>query len=120
MDNGKNGPEMTIQHPVSGIRKQTEKPGALIPLLSVEIEILKLLHQFPAVVKQAGEEYSPSVIANYVYELSKEYNQFYQEIPVLKEEDQNRVIFRLNLSALTGKVIKRGMLLLGIDVPSRM
>ncbi|MCX6243327.1 MAG: arginine--tRNA ligase [Bacteroidetes bacterium] len=89
-------------------------------LMPVETEILKLLHQFPAVVKQAGEDYSPAVIANYVYDLSKEYNQFYQEIPVLKEEDQKKVIFRLNLSSLTGSVIKKAMWLLGIDVPSRM
>ncbi len=89
-------------------------------ILQQEKEILKLLHQFPLVVVQAGEGYSPAAIANYVYELSKEYNQFYQEIPVLKEEDKNVMLFRLKLSFFTGNVIKKAMWLLGIEVPERM
>ena len=91
-----------------------------IELLSVEKEILKLLYQFPSIVIQAAENYSPATIANYVYDLSKEYNQFYQEIPVLKEEDQNKHLMRLKLSLLTGKVIKKATWLLGIEVPERM
>jgi arginyl-tRNA synthetase len=91
-----------------------------IELLPVEKEILKLLYQFPSIVIQAAENYSPATIANYVYDLSKEYNQFYQEIPVLKEEDQNKRMMRLKLSLLTGKVIKKATWLLGIEVPERM
>ena len=93
---------------------------SLSSILRQEKEILKLLHQFPSVVVQAGEGYSPAAIANYVYELSKEYNQFYQEIPVLKEEDKNAVLLRLKLSFFTGNVIKKAMWLLGIEVPERM
>ena len=94
------------QHPVS--------------LLQQEKEILKLLFQFPSVITQAAEGYSPAGIANYVYELAKEYNQFYQEIPVLKEEDSEIMLMRLKLSFFTGNVIKRAMWLLGIEVPERM
>jgi arginyl-tRNA synthetase len=86
----------------------------------VEKEVLKLLYAFPQVVRLAGEEYNPARVANYVYELAKEYNGFYQEIPVLKEEDRQVQTMRLVLSAFTGEVIKKSMDLLGIQVPSRM
>jgi len=89
-------------------------------LILQEKNIAKLLHQFPVIVKQAGDELNPSVIANFVFELAKEYNQFYQEIPVLKEEDKYKVALRLLLSGLTGRVIKSSMKLLGIEVPDRM
>jgi arginyl-tRNA synthetase len=89
-------------------------------LLKVEREIIKLLYQFPGVVKQAGDEMNPALVANYVYDLSKEYNQFYQEIPVLKDENKSIVSFRLTLSAFTGDVIRKAMKLLGIEVPTRM
>jgi arginyl-tRNA synthetase len=89
-------------------------------LLSQEKEIIRLLYQFPSVVAQSGKAYDPSGIANYVYELVKEYNQFYQEIPVLKEEVQSKIITRLKISSFTGDVIRKAMNLLGIEVPSRM
>jgi arginyl-tRNA synthetase len=92
----------------------------LIPLLPIEKEILKLLSQFPSLIQQAGDNYSPAAIANYVYDLSKEYNQFYQEIPVLKEEDKFIRLMRLRLSLFTGEVIKKATWLLGIEVPERM
>ena len=90
------------------------------PLLFQEKVIIKLLHQFPSVVAQSGKDYDPSGIANYVYELVKEYNQFYQETPVLKEEDRDKIITRLMISAFTGDVIRKAMNLLGIEVPNRM
>jgi arginyl-tRNA synthetase len=99
---------------------QENNAGGYLSLHPVEKEILKLLYQFPSSVEQAAEGYSPSTIANYVYELAKGYNQFYQEIPVLKEENKNAIQFRLKLSAFTGDVIKKSMWLLGIDVPGRM
>jgi arginyl-tRNA synthetase len=104
----------SILHPPSSI---LHPPSSI---LSQEKEILRLLYQFPSVVGQAAEDYSPATIANYVYDLSKEYNQFYQEIPVLKEEDKNAMLLRLRLSYFTGTVIKRAMWLLGIEVPERM
>jgi arginyl-tRNA synthetase len=105
-------PTPRIQHLASGIQPT--------PLLKQEKEIIKLLYQFPTIVEQAGEAFSPASIANYVYELSKEYNQFYQEIPVLKEEDKDVRMMRLKLSFFTGAVIKNAMYLLGIEVPERM
>ena len=69
---------------------------------------------------QAGEELSPALVANYIYDLAKEYNQFYQDVPVLREEDQEVIAFRLQLSSVAGEVIRKGMGLLGINVPARM
>ena len=89
-------------------------------LLSVEKEIIKLLYRFPDIVVQAGEEMNPGLVANYVYDLAKEYNQFYQEVPVLKEENRTVVSFRLIMSEFTGDVIRKAMKLLGIEVPERM
>lgn len=89
-------------------------------LLDEEKRILMLCHDFPKIVKEAGAELSPAIIANYIYELTKTYNSFYQKIPVLKEPNEQIKAFRLTLSANTGKIIKSGMNLLGIDVPERM
>lgn len=88
--------------------------------LSTERDILKLLHHYPALLRQAGEELSPALIANYLFDLAKEYNQFYQEVPVLREENQDARSVRLALSEMTGNVIREGMRLLGITVPERM
>ena len=76
--------------------------------------------EFAAVVRQAGQDYSPSVIANYCYDLTKEYNQFYHDYSVLREEDEAKRQFRLVLSANVAKVIRLGMSLLGIEMPERM
>ena len=89
-------------------------------LLPVEKEIIKLIYLFPSIVQQAGAEMSPAIIANYIYELVKEYNQFYQEVPVLKEEVKSSLLFRLILSSFTARVINNSMKLLGIEVPVRM
>jgi arginyl-tRNA synthetase len=95
-------------------------PAALPVFLPVEKEILRLLHEFPSVVGEAAGEMSPAVVANFVFELAKEYNQFYQEVPVLREESTEKVILRLKLSEMTAGVIKSAMYLLGIEVPERM
>jgi arginyl-tRNA synthetase len=89
-------------------------------MLHKEKQILKLLYEFPTVVSEAGKSLSPAIVANYCYELAREYNQFYQEIPVLREPDGGKLRFRLALSEFTGDVIKRGMGLLGIQVPEKM
>ncbi len=85
-----------------------------------ELELVQNILDFPAVVRQAAEEYSPAVIANYVYELVKAYNHYYQTVPILREEDPLKIQWRLALSEKTANVIKNGMLLLGIQVPDRM
>ena len=89
-------------------------------ILAKEKELIKLIHQFPAILKEAGEAYSPALLANYIYDLAKEYNQFYHDFPVLKEEDVSKKNFRLQLTALTGKVIADSLRLLGIEVPEKM
>jgi arginyl-tRNA synthetase len=89
-------------------------------LTEKERNLIKLLHDYPATIQSAAANYSPAMIANYAYELAKEYNQFYHEIPILKEEDKSLLSFRLALSDLTAKVIKSSMALLGIEVPNRM
>ncbi|MCM1483516.1 MAG: arginine--tRNA ligase [Muribaculaceae bacterium] len=85
-----------------------------------EITLIQRLSDFPQVVSEAGASYSPALIANYVYELVKEYNQFYHDCSILKEEDAAVRSMRLALSDATARVIKRGMSLLGIRVPERM
>ncbi len=85
-----------------------------------ECSIIRFMNEFPAVVKQAGTDYSPSGIANYAYELAKEYNQFYHDFSILREENEETKAFRVLLTRNVGKVIKTAMNLLGIEVPERM
>ncbi len=85
-----------------------------------EITLLKLLHDYPEITKQAAESMSPALVANYAYELAREYNQFYHEVVILKEENEIKRNFRIALSDFAGNVIKSAMSLLGIQVPERM
>lgn len=85
-----------------------------------ELQIIKVISQFPVAVKEAGDGYSPALIANYVYELVKEFNQFYHEFPILAEENEEVRNLRLVIAETVGKTIKTGMKLLGIEVPERM
>ncbi|MBC8005872.1 MAG: arginine--tRNA ligase [Verrucomicrobia bacterium] len=92
----------------------TTEPGAK------ELQLIKVLSQFPVAVKEAGDGYSPALIANYIYELVKEFNQFYHEFPMLAEENAEVRNLRLVIAETVGKTIKTGMKLLGIEVPERM
>lgn len=127
--NGNTGP--FIQYTYARIRSVLRKAAdrgieinrTLQPTLQLadkELQLIKLVSQFPVAVKEAGEMYSPAQIANYVYELVKEFNQFYHEFPMLAEENAEARNARLVLAETIGKVIKIGMKLLGIDVPERM
>ncbi len=127
--NGNTGPfiQYTYARICSVLRKANESGIAIGSQASVALGIsgkeealIQLLAEFEAVVKQAGNEYSPSVIANYVYDLVKEYNQFYHDFSILKEEDSEMRAFRLMLSQNVAHTVKKGMWLLGIDVPERM
>ena len=91
-----------------------------LEVLPKEVSLIKLLYRFPAVIEEAAEQLSPAVVANYSYELAREYNQYYQEVQVLKEPDKNKVVFRLSLSRVIADVISRAMGLLGINVPEKM
>ncbi|MDR2026739.1 MAG: arginine--tRNA ligase [Prevotellaceae bacterium] len=85
-----------------------------------ELELIKIIEMFPETVQLAGENFSPALIANYVYDLAKEYNQFYHDYPILKEENTANRNMRLALSYQVAEIIKKGMFLLGTDVPERM
>lgn len=127
--NGNTGP--FIQYTYARIRsilRKAEAEGTQVPaelpltaeLTAKEISLIQHLQGFAAVVRQAGNDYNPSAIANYCYELVKEYNQFYHDLSVLREPDQDKKVFRLALSAAVSQVVKNGMGLLGIEVPERM
>jgi len=85
-----------------------------------EIDLIRTLNRFDAVVKEAGENLSPALIANYCYDLVKQFNQFYHDYSILGELDEGLRNFRLNLSSTTGRIVERGMGLLGIEMPERM
>ena len=85
-----------------------------------EINLIQKMSDFNAAVEQAGKDYSPSGIANYCYELTKEFNQFYHDFSILKEEDEKKRVVRLRIAANVAKIIKNAMALLGIEVPERM
>lgn len=82
--------------------------------------IIKILAEFPSVIKEAGENHSPALIANYTFELVKQFNSFYQSVPILNEENQASKLARLVISKNVAKVIHHAMALLGIQVPNRM
>lgn len=85
-----------------------------------EIDLIRILRQFPGIVSEAAKEYSPAIIANYCYDLAKEYNQFYHDFPILGEENTGIRNLRLVLSDITSEVLQKGMWLLGIEMPERM
>ncbi|MCR5533567.1 MAG: arginine--tRNA ligase [Bacteroidaceae bacterium] len=124
--NGNTGP--FIQYTYARIRSILRKAGEVnladlakdTELSDKEISLIQHLQGFQTAVKQAGADYNPSCIANYCYELVKEYNQFYHDFSVLREEDEKKRLFRIALSAAVSQVIKNGMGLLGIEVPERM
>ena len=107
-----------MQAKVSSVLAEKQKFGYFQS--EKESYLIQLLSQFPSVVKQAGEEFSPALIANYEFDLVKEFNQFYHDFSIMREENELLKLFRLNLSASVAKVIKTGMELLGIEVPERM
>ena len=127
--NGNTGPfiQYTYARIQSVLRKAAEAGIAVPAEIPVGIELsekeeglIQMVADFAAVVKQAGSDYSPSIIANYTYDLVKEYNQFYHDFSILREEDEAVKVFRLALSENVAKVVRLGMGLLGIEVPDRM
>lgn len=97
-----------------------QSANTLKQLEPAERDVIVRLSQYPTKLQEAAREYSPSVVANYVYELAKDYNQFYQAIPVLNEPDPAKLEFRLAFSQAVADVLKSGMAVLGIRVPDRM
>ncbi|MCI8997614.1 MAG: arginine--tRNA ligase [Muribaculaceae bacterium] len=125
--NGNTGPfiQYTYARICSVLRKAAEEKMDITDYADVtpgerEISLIQALADFPAVVQAAGQSYSPALIANYVYDLVKLYNQFYHDCSILKETDAAVRSLRLELSRQTARVVKTGMRLLGISVPERM
>ena len=127
--NGNTGP--FIQYTYARIRSILRKaqaeginiPATLadtMPLNEKEIELIQKLNEFSAAVEQAGKDYSPSGIANYCYELTKAFNQFYHDYSILGADTEEEKVVRLVLAQNVGKTLKNGMALLGIEVPERM
>ena len=127
--NGNTGPfiQYTYARIQSVLRKAAES-GIVVPeqipagieLSEKEEGLIQMVADFAAVVKQAGEDYSPSIIANYTYDLVKEYNQFYHDFSILREENEAVKVFRIALSANVAKVVRLGLGLRGLEVPARM
>ena len=123
------GPFIQYTHArICSVLRKAEELGINLPerisddviLSEKEISLIQHLAEFAAVIIDAGQQYSPAIIANYVYDLVKEYNQFYHDFSILKEEDSDVRIFRLVLSKNVAKIVRLGMKLLGIEVPDRM
>jgi len=124
--NGNTGP--FIQYTYARIRSILRKAEGtnysltsnLSPLTSKEVELIQKMSEFGAAVEQAGKDYSPSGIANYCYELTKVFNQFYHDFSILNEPNEQKKAVRLMIAKNVAKIIKNGMGLLGIEVPERM
>ena len=127
--NGNTGPfiQYTYARICSLLKKAGEKEVSSgnvdfseLSLSRKETGLASLLHEFPSVIEEAGNSFSPALIANLIYEIAREYNQFYQDHPVIREPNESLRQFRLLMSEMTGNIIKSGMGLLGIDVPEKM
>ena len=121
---GHTGPFIQYTHARirSVLNRASYKPAqpVVTTIAAVERDLIVALTQFPGIISAAADGFSPAIIANYVYELAKTYNKFYHEKSILQAEDESLKQFRLELSAASGKVIKKAMGLLGIQVPERM
>jgi arginyl-tRNA synthetase len=103
-----------------GVELSAESFAGLSELAETEAALIQLLNDFERKIKQAAEDYSPAILAQYLFDLAKEYNRFYAELPIFHEKDLQLQSFRVALSLQTAKTIKRGMSLIGIQVPERM
>jgi len=125
--NGNTGP--FIQYTNARIQSVLRKSGKKLPeipgdyskiITEKELSLLKMLYNFPAVISEAGRDLNPSIVASYLYELAKEFNQFYHDHSILNAENETLIHFRLNLVSAVADIISNGMYLLGIEVPERM
>jgi arginyl-tRNA synthetase len=123
--NGHTGP--FIQYGYARIQSLLNKRKPLLDFVfedvsfqNQELELIKSISLFPEIIQQAANELSPAILANYLFSLVKAYNSFYHSCPIVKEENENKAEFRLQISSLTSNVIQKGMSILGIKVPERM
>lgn len=126
--NGNTAPFIQYTHAriCSLLRKAAEQGISItdgqanIELETEEKQLIKMLYRYPQVVLSAGDSFSPALIANYIYDVAKQFNHFYQETPIFKETDEQKRILRLRISQWVAVTIRNGMKLLGIDVPEKM
>jgi arginyl-tRNA synthetase len=128
--NGNTGPFIQYTHAriksilrkadAQGIAHSAEAVKAESELAPKEIRIIKILNTFPAKIAEAGAAHSPALVANYAYELAKEFNQYYHDTPILREENQALLQYRLVLVETIAKVLAKAMSILGITLPERM
>ena len=131
--NGNTGPFIQYTHArIKSILRNAKESGVIageeslsVPenfseLLPKEVEIIKLLNSYPVRIKEAGDAHSPALVANFIYDLAKEFNQYYQSVSILKESDSQRLLFRLAMLKEIAFVLRKGMLILGIELPERM
>lgn len=126
--NGNTGPFIQYTHAriKSILRKaQMDKSSVYVlkdssKLLDKEISIIKLLNSFPDKIREAGDAHSPAIVANYSYDLAKEFNQYYHDVSIMREEDEEIRLFRLSLIEVIAKVLTKSMGILGIQLPERM
>ena len=131
--NGNTGPFIEYTHArIKSILRKAKESGVIageeslsVPenfseLLPKEVEIIKLLNSYPVRIKEAGDAHSPALVANFIYDLAKEFNQYYQSVSILKESDSQRLLFRLAMLKEIAFVLRKGMLILGIELPERM
>ena len=122
---GNTGPFIQYTHAricsiLSNVEAKRIEINLMIAIEPCEKMLIKLLDDYPRIIKEAGEKYSPSMVANYAYELVKSYNHFYQTVPILKVDDENILNFRIVLSLKVKEVIASAMQLLGVKMPERM
>ena len=126
--NGNTAPFIQYTHArICSLLRKAAEQGIVITdgqtnteLESEEKQLIKMLYRYPQVVLSAGDSFSPALIANYIYDVAKQFNHFYQETPIFKEADEQKRILRLQISQWVANTIHNGMKLLGIDVPEKM
>ena len=128
--NGNTGPFIQYTHArIKSILRKADEQGVAhgldavksdIVLSPKEVRIIKILNTFPAKVAEAGAAHSPALVANYAYELAKEFNQYYHDTPILREENKDLLSYRLVLVETIAKVLSKAMSILGITLPERM
>ena len=123
--NGNTGPFIQYTHAriktmIKKYNKEVDYALEGLELTEKERTLIKQINDFPTTIQEAANSYSPALIANYVYDLVKEFNGFYQNVPILIGEDKNQVAFRIALCHMVARVSKTGMKLLGVNVPDRM
>ena len=122
--NGNTAPFIQYTHArIQSIIRKYNKSANIdyeVKMIEKERNLIKVLMEYPQVIQSSASNYSPAILANYIYELVKEFNGYYQNVPILVADNQNTIAFRVAISQQVANIIKSGMNLLGISVPDKM